>query len=58
MNTPVQKRKKVVNQAVANQRLEGLKVSDESKKIANGYVTGKMSAKQAAEKIRTRYGKV
>lgn len=58
MKTPAQKRKKIVNQAVANQRLEGLKVSNESKKIANEYITGKMSAKQAADKIRARYGNI
>jgi len=56
MNSPVQKRKKIVKQAVANERLEGLKVSKESQKIANNYVTGKASAKQAAQKIRARYG--
>ena len=56
MNSPTQKRKKVVDQAIANEKLEGLKVSKESQKIAGGYVAGKASAKQAAEKIRARYG--
>ena len=51
-----EKRKNIVKQAVANERLEGLKVSAESKKIADSYVVGKASAKQAAEKIRARYG--
>ena len=50
------KKKKVAKQAIANERLEGLKVSKESQKIANTYVAGKASAKQAAEKIRARYG--
>ena len=46
----------IVRQAIANERLEGLKVSSESKKIANNYILGKTSAKQAAQKIRARYG--
>lgn len=56
MNSSAQKRKKIVTQAIANERLEGLKVSKESQKIADNYVVGKASAKQAAEKIRARYG--
>ena len=49
-------RKDTVKQAVANERLEGLKVSKESRKIADNYVVGKVSAKDAARKIRARYG--
>jgi len=56
MDTPVQKRKKVVKQAVANERLEGLRVSKETQKIASNYIAGKASAKQVAQKIRARYG--
>jgi hypothetical protein len=56
MQTPAQKRKKVINQAIANERLEGLKVSKVSKKIADNYVIGKVTAKEAAKKIRARYG--
>lgn len=56
MNSPTQKRKMIVKQAVANERLEGLKVSKESQKIADNYVVGKASAKQVAQKIRARYG--
>lgn len=56
MNSPTEKRKTIVTQAVANERLEGLKVSQESQKIANNYVVGKASAKEAAQKIRARYG--
>ncbi len=56
MNASTQKRQKVVNQAVANEKLEGLKVSSESKKIADNYITGKVSAKEAAAKIKARYG--
>lgn len=56
MNTSIQKRRKIVKQAVANQKLEGLKVSDESLKIADNYITGEVSVKSVAEKIRSRYG--
>ncbi len=49
-------RKKAVKQAVANEKLEGLKVSVEARKIADNYITGKVSAKSAAAKIRARYG--
>ena len=56
MNTLVQKRKKIVKQAIANEKLEGLKVSSESQKIAENYIVGKASAKAAATKIRARYG--
>jgi hypothetical protein len=56
MNTPIQKREKVVKQAVANEKLEGLKVSSEARKIADNYVAGKASASSVAAKIRARYG--
>jgi hypothetical protein len=56
MQTPAQKRKDIVEQAIANERLEGLKVSKESQKIADNYVVGKITAKEAAKKIRARYG--
>lgn len=49
-------RKKTVDQAVANERLEGLEVSENAKKIAGDYVAGKISLKDAAKKIRARYG--
>ena len=51
-----QQRKAIVKQAIANQNLEGLPVSRESRKIANEYIAGKITAKQAAAKIRARYG--
>jgi hypothetical protein len=56
MNSHVQKRKKVVKKASANERLEGLKVSRDAQKIASNYVVGKASAKATAAKIRSRYG--
>ncbi|MDR0980063.1 MAG: antitoxin VbhA family protein [Candidatus Nomurabacteria bacterium] len=49
-------KKKVVKNAVANERLEKLKVSLESKKIAEKYASGEVSAREAARKIRARYG--
>jgi hypothetical protein len=57
MSTTAKQRKKRVDQAVANEKLEGLKVSRESRKIADKYVVGKASAKSVAAKIRARYGK-
>ena len=56
MNKVTESRRKVVKQAIANEKLEGLNVSTESRKIADNYVAGKASAKQAATKIRARYG--
>lgn len=56
MNKTQLKRKKIVDRAVANERLEGLKVSKESRTIAGSYIAGKASAKRAAKKIRARYG--
>jgi len=58
MNTPIKKRENIAKQAIANEKLEGLKVSSESKKIAENYIVGKVSAKQAADKIRARYGNI
>jgi len=58
MSTPIHKRKQVVRQAIANEKLEGLVVSAESRKLAENYVTGKVSAKAVAAKIRARYGKI
>jgi len=55
MNTSSQKRKNTVKQAIANEKLEGLKVSRESQKIAGSYIAGKASAKDAAAKIKARY---
>jgi len=56
MNSPLKKRENTVKQAIANEKLEGLKVSRETRKIADTYVTGKASAKSVAAKIRARYG--
>ena len=56
MSTSIKTRKNSVKQAIANERLEGLKVSPESQKIADNYIVGKASAKEVAKKIRARYG--
>ena len=56
MKSTSQNREKNVRQAVANETLEGLKVSRETRRIADSYVTGTASAKEAAAKIRARYG--
>ena len=58
MNLSIKKRENTVRQAVANEKLEGLKVSVETRKIAENYVTGKASAKAVAAKIRARYGNI
>ncbi|MDR0504441.1 MAG: antitoxin VbhA family protein [Bifidobacteriaceae bacterium] len=49
-------RKRRVAQAIANERLEGLEVSEDSKRIADNYIVGKASASETAKKIRERYG--
>lgn len=55
MNLSIKKRENTVKQAIANEKLEGLKVSRESRKIADNYIVGKASAKAAAAQIRARY---
>jgi hypothetical protein len=54
--TMVKRRESVVKQAVANEKLEGLKVSKKSREIAKNYIVGKASAKKTARMIRARYG--
>ena len=54
--TTTDERRTTVEQAVANQRLEDLAVSQESIRIADNYVVGTASAKEVAENIRARYG--
>ena len=56
MKSLVARRQKTVKQAIANEKLEGLKVSRETRKIAENYIAGKASAKLVATKIRARYG--
>ena len=56
MERSATERERRVIQAVANERLEGLAVSEVSRKIADRYVVGKASATEAADMIRQRYG--
>jgi hypothetical protein len=56
MSVAMKNRKKIVKQAIANERLEGLRVSKDSRKIADNYIVGKLTARAAAKKIRARYG--
>jgi len=49
-------RKEKVEQAIANERLEGLEVSKETKKTLDEYIAGKISAKEAARQVYARYG--
>lgn len=58
MITDTQKRKNIVKQAIANEKLEDLRVLPESKKIADNYIVGKASAKNVAAKIRARFGEI
>lgn len=56
MKQVAQDRAQLVDEAVANERLEGLTVDDDAKRIADRYVVGEASAKEVAEEIRARYG--
>ena len=49
-------RKEKVEQAIANEKLEGLKVSKDAKRTLNNYIAGKISAKEAAQQVFARYG--
>lgn len=55
MDNSIEQRKNIVKQAIANERLESLTVSKESLRIANDYISGKLSAKEMAAKIRAKY---
>lgn len=49
-------RKEKVKQAIANEKLEGLNISKNTKKTLDEYVAGKISAKEAAQQVYARYG--
>lgn len=51
-----QEREFAVKQAIANEELEGIKVSNEARRLAGEYIAGKASIRQAARQIRARYG--
>lgn len=48
-------RKEKVKQAIANERLEGLHISKNTKKTLDEYIAGKISAKEAAQQVYARY---
>lgn len=52
----MERRKEKVKQAIANERLEGLNISKDTKKTLDNYIAGKVSAKEAAEQVFARYG--
>ena len=52
----MEKRKEKVKQAIANERLEGLWVSKDTKRTLDDYIAGKVSASEAAEQVFARYG--
>lgn len=52
----MEERKQKVKQAIANERLEGLKISQHAQKSLNDYIVGKVSADEAAQQVFTRYG--
>ena len=49
-------RKEAVRQAVANEKLEGLKISPSTRRTMDQYASGELSAKEAAEQVYRRYG--
>ena len=49
-------KKERVKQAIANERLEGLTVSRATRRTLKDYAVGKISAKEAAEQVFSRYG--
>ena len=49
-------RKEKVKQAIANEKLEGLNISKNTKKTLDEYIAGKISAKEAARQVYARYG--
>lgn len=51
-----EERRTAVEQAIANQRLEGGEVSAEARKAMDDYIAGKMTAKEAARQVYARYG--
>ena len=55
MDKAAKKRADIVKRAIANQGLEGLVVSAESRKIADQYIAGAITATAAAKKIKTFY---
>lgn len=55
-NRYMETRREKVKQAIANEKLEGLSISENTKKTLDEYVVGKISAKEAAQQVYSRYG--
>ena len=55
-NIDMEGRREKVKQAIANEKLEGLNISRNTKKTLDEYVAGKISAKEAAQQVYARYG--
>lgn len=49
-------REEKARQAVANEQLEGLSVSEKARKDLDDYIAGKVSAEEAAQQVFARYG--
>ncbi len=49
-------RKEKVKQAIANEKLEGLNISKNTRETLDEYIAGKISAKEAAQQVYDRYG--
>lgn len=52
----IENRQRKVAQAIANEELEGLTVSFAARKVLDEYIAGRMTAKQAAQQVYSRYG--
>ena len=51
-----EERKQTVEQAINNEKLEGLKVSFATRKVMDDYISGKLTAEEAAAQVYKRYG--
>lgn len=51
-----EERKERVEDAIANEELEGLTMPLHTRKIMDDYVAGKVTAKEAAKQVYSRYG--
>ncbi|MBR3233533.1 antitoxin VbhA family protein [Candidatus Saccharibacteria bacterium] len=51
-----EERQRQVDDAIANEKLEGLEVSSHTRKIMDDYVAGKVTADEAAKQVYSRYG--
>ena len=52
----IHERRWKVAQAIANERLEGLSISDFTMRVLDDYISGKITAHEAARIVNARYG--